>query len=303
MTRHIALLAGLIVGFLSLAGCRGSASPPLEVTGTTPSATLAPPTSTPKPIAARVNGDPIWLETFEAEVKRFESAQTALGIDLATLGDYRNQVLEAMIDRRLLAQGARASGVEIDPETLENRIGGLTEERGGSDGLNAWLASNGYSLEDFEESLLEEMLAARMIQQIVDSTTGDAEQVHARHILVASREEAVALRDRLLAGADFDNAARTVSLDLSTRPAGGDLGWFPRGYLTIPEVEEAAFALQPGEISEVVESRLGYHIVESLERGIRPLTSIALEQVREQAVRDWLARQRETVKIEILITP
>ena len=106
-----------------------------------------------------------------------------------------------------------------------------------------------------------------------------------------------------LAGADFATLAQAHSTDTSTRLAGGDLGWFPMGTLTMPDVEEAAFALEPGEVSQPIESLLGFHIVKCNERGEHPLSPHALQRQREAAVVDWLNGQRDTVAIEIFITP
>jgi peptidyl-prolyl cis-trans isomerase C len=147
------------------------------------------------------------------------------------------------------------------------------------------------------------MLAAEMVARIAEAVPLEADQVHARHILVANLEQAESLRGEILAGADFAELAAAQSLDLSTRPAGGDLGWFPAGYLTTPEVEAAAFSLGPGETSDVVESRLGFHIVQTIERAVRPLMPDTLERLQEIAVESWLAEKRQASSIEILVAP
>ena len=142
-----------------------------------------------------------------------------------------------------------------------------------------------------------------MVAQIVESVPQVVEQVHARHILVASQAEAEDVQAMLASGADFATLANQVSLDISTRLAGGDLGWFPQGYLRLPQVDQAAFALQPGEISGVVESELGFHIVQTLERG-EHLADVDVQRwLREQAVQGWLDQQRENAAIELFITP
>lgn len=169
--------------------------------------------------------------------------------------------------------------------------------------MGTWLAVNGYSLESFKAALAEEMLATMMIEHIVAQVGDKVEQVHARHILVATQDMAENLRDQLIEGADFAEIARIYSIDTSSRPAGGDLGWFPAGYLLVPEVEAAAFDLQPGELSEVIESDLGFHIVQTIERGEQPLSPDALRQLREEAVLDWLVAQREMAEVQILIAP
>jgi parvulin-like peptidyl-prolyl isomerase len=236
-------------------------------------------------------------------VGRFEAAQAALGIDLATLEGYPGRVLEALIDQKLLAQGAAAEGVSVTEEAVLAETQSLALDLGSTDALEAWMAENNYTLESLIRSLREDMLAAEMVARIAGTVPTEVEQVHARHILMPSREEAEVLRDEILVGGDFAEMAEAFSLDLSTRPAGGDLGWFPRGYLTTPEVEEMAFSLEPGEVGEVVESRLGFHIVQTIEREVRPLLPDALERLRENAVETWLAGRRQASAIEILIAP
>ena len=169
--------------------------------------------------------------------------------------------------------------------------------------MGAWLAANGYSLEGLKASLGEEILAALTVQRIADEVPATAEQVHAQHILVADAALAEELQSQVAGGADFATLAQTHSLDLSTRVAGGDLGWFAPGTLTTPEVETAAFALQPGEISDIVQSALGYHVIKVLERGDHALNPETWRRLRQEAVDDWLTDQRSQAAIEIVITP
>jgi len=208
-----------------------------------------------------------------------------------------------MIDQRLLADAARSAGDSVEPTEVEARIEALAAEMGGSDAMGAWLAANGYSLEELKASLGEEILAAVTVQRIADEVPATAEQVHARHILVADAALAEELQSQLAGGADFATLAQTYSRDLSTRIAGGDLGWFASGTLTTPEVEAAAFGLQPGEISAIVQSALGYHLIEVLERGDHTLNPETWRRLRQEAVDDWLTDQRSQAAIEIVITP
>ena len=103
------------------------------------------------------------------------------------------------------------------------------------------------------------------------------EQVHARHILIkaeagadaalkeAARLKAEGLREQLVAGADFAKLAEENSEDPGSKVRGGDLGTFPRGRM-VEAFEETAFSLKPGEISELVETQFGFHIIETLEK-------------------------------------
>lgn len=292
-------IPGCLVCALWLAGCSGF--PSRTGVAQTPTALPSTPSATPEPLAARVNGEGILLADFEAEVARFEAAQVALGTDLATLDDYRGQVLQGLVDRRLLAQGAAAEGASLSEEAALAETQRLALDLGSTEALEAWMSENHYTLESLIRGLREEMLAAEMVARIAEGVPAEVEQVHARHILVASREEAEGLHEEILAGADLGELALTFSMDLSTRPAGGDLGWFPRGYLTTPEVETAAFSLEPGMTSEVIESSLGFHIVQTLERATRPLRPDALGQLQETAVENWLEARRQDSTIELLI--
>jgi parvulin-like peptidyl-prolyl isomerase len=128
--------------------------------------------------------------------------------------------------------------------------------------------------------------------------------VHARHILVATQAEAENILAQLRAGADFDALARTYSLDISTRDHGGDLDFFPRGLLLSPELEEAAFALAPGQISDVVHSELlGYHIVQVLEREERPLAEAVRSLIQDNLSRRWREKLWTDATIERFVEP
>jgi peptidyl-prolyl cis-trans isomerase C len=292
-------LAGALLS-LGLAACGALAPSPAPLP---PTATPAPPTATPEPMAALVNGEPISLAAYEEEVARFEQAQASLGIDLASLGTYRQTVLDALIDRKLLAQGALQSGETVDEALVEGRLSDLAVTLGGNEAMGAWLAASGFTVDSLRLALREEILADRMADRLADGVQDTEEQVHARHILVGSQAEAEDILARLQNGEDFAELASYLSLDLSTRPAGGDLGWFPRDYLLVPEVEQAAFTLQPGEISGVVASSLGYHIVESLQREPHPLSDAARRALREQMVKNWLADQRMSTPVEVFVQP
>jgi parvulin-like peptidyl-prolyl isomerase len=124
-------------------------------------------------------------------------------------------------------------------------------------------------------------------------------QVRARHILVSDEATARSIISQLEGGADFAQLALEHSLDRSTREAGGDLGWISPGLLLQPEVEAAIFALPVNSRApEPVQSALGYHIIESIERGEDvPLTPTGLAQRRQQARLDWLDQQRAAATI------
>lgn len=294
-------LVALSIGLLGVTGCGRIALPILNSSPPSPSATPALPTTTPEPLAAIVNGEGILLELFELEVIRFEYSKTDSGIDLATLGAYRSELLESMIDLELLAQGARASGFKVEETEIDDRLNQMVESAGDRGEFELWMELNGYTQETLRTALVKEIEAAWMVATIADQVPESAEQVHARHILVASEAEAEGLRAQLQDGFDFNLLARQYSIDASTRPAGGDLGWFPKGFLLWPEVETAVFTLQPGEISTVVKSKIGYHILEIIEREDHLMAYSVRQALREQAVERWLSMERASADIQTFI--
>jgi hypothetical protein len=300
-------LVALALCALALVGCASSGGPTAstaESPTSRPPATLNPtPSATAEPLAATVDGDGVTLAAFQAELARFEAAQQGAGIELASLGDYQTEVLWALIDRKLLAHAASVEGQQITTAEVEQRVEQIAGELGGEQGMGTWLAANGYGLDQFKAALAEEMLAARKVQTIAADLRTNVLQVRARHILVATAEEAQALLSQLEAGEDFGQLAGTYSLDLSTRPGGGDLGWFAEGQLTTPELEEAALSMNPGDPVRIVQSELGFHLLEVLQREPRPLFGEALEHYRYQAVRAWLDAARLTAQIQLLVEP
>jgi hypothetical protein len=293
-----ATLGAVLLTACSLTDLQSVVAPAPTGTPTfTPTVTL-----TPVPLAARVNGEGIPLEEFNHEVARFEAAQTKLGKDLTKLGDYRHTVLQAMVEERVAAQAAIAMGRSVLDQQIDAVVESARQARGGDSGWAAWLQENFYSPGEFRAAIARQLLIQAAADSVAAQVPTAAEQVHARHILVGNLPLANQLLEQVASGGDFAELAASFSQDFSTGASGGDLGWFPRGVLAVPEVEEAAFSLQPGQTSAVVQSRLGYHIVQTLEReSARPLTPADLETLRRQAVRQWLAQQLQAATVELFI--
>ena len=273
-------------------------------------ATAAPeptPTPTMEPVAAIVDGTPITLEAYEHQVDRYMASMVAAGEDLdkpegqKAAAQGRQWVLNLMIEQVLIEQAAAEEGITVSDEELDATIDSLREEIGDED-FNAWLEKEGMSLEQMRERLRGDMIATKMANRIAESVPQTADHVHARHILLATREEAERILSQLEAGGDFATLAREYSNDVSTRDVGGDLGFFPPGVLTSDAVETAAFALQPGQISDVVESELGFHVVQVVERTPdQDISPENLRLLRDKAVRGWLDDLRESADIQIFV--
>ncbi|MFP3852898.1 MAG: peptidylprolyl isomerase [Anaerolineales bacterium] len=286
---------------LLLASCGGPLTPAATATPPEPTATPIPPTPTSLPAAALVNGQPILMMDYQAELERYRQAQAALGTELATNDKAEQVVLEALIDLELLAQEASRRGTELTDEALSQEIDRLTEAAGTSENAGAWMAQQGYDLASLRRAVRRQFLAQQTVQRLADEVPAELEQVQARHILVSDRDLAESLRQQLEEGADFGELALEYSMDLSTRIDGGNLGWFPKGVLTQETVEEAAFELEPGQLSPVIESDLGYHLVEVQDRSLRQLTANDWRTLRQQAVEQWVQETRQEASVEILI--
>lgn len=303
--RLVKTIFGLaLLGGLCFTGCSGmvptqapstaATTPPTALTTGVAATTVAPPQPTADPLAALVNGEPILLAEYERQMARYEASMTSLGQDpntsegQAALVQARQQVLDWLIEQKLMEQAAAQAGITVSDQEVDAAIQSLIQEVG-QETFNQRLQSEGLALEQMREELRQEMIASRMVAQVVAQVPVRTEHIHARHILVSTQEEAQRLLAQLQAGADFGTLAQTYSQDASTRDMGGDLGTFPRGILTSSEVEAAAFALQPGQTSGIVQSALGYHIIQVLDR--IPDMEISAENLRllqDKAVRQWL---------------
>ena len=294
--KHLSLQFLLVVLLaIGIAGCSNSGrvtpSPVSEVPAETSTPLL--PSPTPEPLAAVVNGEKLLLTDFEAELQRYVLAQGEESPQSLT-EDQQMEVLNEMIDEILLSQGAVEDGFEMQDAEFQQRLTELEASAGGAEQLNSWIGQHGYTQETFEASLRLSIAAAWERDNIIEQVPESMEQVHVRQILVTDEDLAKDILGNLKSGADFATLALTY--DPLT---GGDLGWFPKEFILLPEVEEAAFALQPGEFSEIVPTAYGFHILEVVERGEEPLQPEARKALQRQRIQDWLKERREQSQIEI----
>lgn len=312
---RMARLAGLVL-VLASTGCATGRMPPPPSPTPLPESVLPTPSDPPPPsvlpsptpsppLAARVNGQPVYLADYQMELDRYKASLIAQGIDLESeegqtrLTESRDQILDALIEQALIEQDAARTGVTVSDARVKQQLQEMADETGGEEALLAKLAEWGETYESTHATVRAQLLGTTMVERAVSAVPESAEHVRAQHILVDTAEKARQLRAQLENGVDFATLATQHSQDSTTRDYGGDLGYFPRGVLAISEVEEAAFSLQPGEISDVVASRLGYHIVLVAEREPdRPIAVDDLQVLREQAVKEWVENLWDQADIE-----
>ena len=160
----------------------------------------------------------------------------------------------------------------------------------------------------FTEPELRQVLHDQEVQDRVEKAVGEEQvaatqdQVHARHILVPTEDAAKDVLTQLQGGADFAQLASTLSTDPGSKDKGGDLGWFPKGVMDKP-FEDAAFALQAGQLSDVVHGANGYHVIQVLERDPnRAVEAAMLASSRQKAGTDWLGTKHSGPDVKLQLS-
>jgi peptidyl-prolyl cis-trans isomerase C len=216
------------------------------------------------------------------------------------LKQYVQRNASVLADRKLLLAEARDSDVSITKQEVDQVINAQAEKAGGMDKFREMLSNNGITLEIFRENIQKEMLIQSFLDQKIGSevTVTDEEilsvynspkTVTVRHILLLTQDKEEAekkavlekmrqIQKRAQAGEDFAELAKEFSEDPGSQEKGGLYESIERGVMVKP-FEEAAFNVPVGEISDIVETRYGYHIIKVEERQMeeRPL-----DQVRDE---------------------
>jgi parvulin-like peptidyl-prolyl isomerase len=170
--------------------------------------------------------------------------------------------------------------------------------------LQTLLDRNSLTEKDFRDQLQQSLIREKVLKAIgEEQVSATQEQVHARHILLTTEDQAKDVLTQLQGGADFADLAKSLSTDPGSKSSGGDLGWFGRGVMDKP-FEDAAFALQAGQTSDVVKGANGFHIIQVLERDpARAVADTQLQQQRQKAGTDWLDSKRSGPDVKLQLSP
>ncbi len=243
-------------------------------------------------LVARVNDAEITLPAFQRMMERYEAQP---------FGDPNNLpkvVLTTMIQQELIDEAATRNGIEVTPEDVDQELQGLITDAGGQEQWKLWLQDNNYTEDELRATLRETLLTSRMRDRITGDLSASVPQVHARHILVSTQDQADALLVRLRNGEDFAALAEQNSLDTTTSVNGGDLGWFTQEELLEPTLAQVAFQLQPGQVAGPIQTSLGYDIIQTLERDNRVVDPEKRAQLAQTRFENWLNTLTATAKIE-----
>ncbi|MCC6802185.1 MAG: peptidylprolyl isomerase [Anaerolineae bacterium] len=295
--RRLSFLAALLA-VLGAAACAPASTetPPLPTTPL-PTAFTIQEETLPKndagvALVARVNEVDITLPEFERMLQRYQAHPYG---DPAGMP---KAVLSTMIQQELINQAATRNNIVIAPEDVEQELQELIADSGGQTAWEQWLEENDYTEDELRQTLRETLLTSQMRDRITGDLSGEVLQVHARHILVTTQEQANELMVRLRNGEDFATLAAQNSLDTTTSINGGDLGWFTQEELLEPSLSQLAFELDPGQIGGPVQTSLGYDIIQTLERENRAIDPGKRALLAQNRFENWLNTLVATAQIE-----
>jgi len=271
-------------------------------------------------VVARINGVAVKKDQLvkEANDMRQQLAQMQ-GIQAPLTASFYKQVLDGIVARTLLTEEAKEQKVTVSDAEVEQQMAALRGQAPNPEAFKKALAANGLTEASLRQRIKTEGAVQKLVQTkvLANVTVSDQaakdfydknqdkmkepERVHVRHILIradvnapaAEKDKAKAKADDLLKraqkGEDFAKLARENSDDPGSKTQGGDLPPFTHGEM-VPAFDRAAFALtKPNELSPVVQSQFGYHIIQLI--GKEPSTVAPFETVKPR-ITDYLKRQQ-----------
>jgi parvulin-like peptidyl-prolyl isomerase len=229
------------------------------------------------------------MSEFQEELARYKAA-----VNRELTPEDHILVINDLINMTLLAQAAFSEGFQISDLELNDRISSLDTD---DLPLSDWLAATGFTEESFRGYLKRSIEAAWMRDEIINDVPLEMEQIHAQQMLFYDLTSAEITMETLNKGKDFSELASIH--DPQTR---GDLGWFPEGFLVLPDLDPILFELEIGETSDIIETKIGYHIIKVLDKDPnRPLDPAIRQLLKEKALADWLERRWKLSTIEITL--
>jgi len=289
-------------------------------------------------IVAIVNDEVITLSELQEAILPFIKSSTdfVLSSDREKL---QKQLLNKMIEKKLELQEARKFHITATNEEVEKTIKNIMEENGilSIEDLERDLELQGMSLDTFKKRLKEEIIIMKLVNRQVKSKIqiteseiksyyknhleefGVKEKIHIAHIFFSTvgldkkeienkRKTAEEVLKKLKKGEKFEDLVKKYSEDPFTKESSGDLGWFERNQL-LPEIEKAVLSLDPGEISGIIKTKIGFHIVKVLEKTgeIHPdspewkeVKKILFKKKFEEKYAKWINELKNKAAIKIL---
>ncbi|MGB4592560.1 MAG: peptidylprolyl isomerase [Coriobacteriia bacterium] len=305
-TRIVAATLGLAL-LLSVAGCNGDA-------------------------VAKVNGTKITREEFDAIVavaKKQDTTMAALKDDDPQLLQYKRLILDSMVEAELVRQDAKAQGAKIGEAEVTAKLDEIKAGYPDEETFNQTVEQSGMTMEQIRQSISDQLMYEFLYEKVAPASEITSDQVeayyeankatqfttpdqsHLFHILFATDDKATAEKvlKEIQGGGDFEALAKEYSTDPGSKDSGGDLGTAATSNY-VEEFRVAADKLKVGELSGLVQSEFGWHIIKKTEEvkgGVQKLDEVAatikstLEQEsRNKVWQEYLTQLKADAKIEIL---
>ena len=302
----------------------GAAQPSGSPAASGPAGAPAVPPAPPKPVPAqlpdvlaRVNGEPVKKADFDRMVHTIE-ARAGQPIPADRRDEILRGALDQLITYTLLSQESKSRGVKVEPAEIEAKMGELKKQFPNQEAFDKALKERGMTVESLRKDAQVDLSVTKLMDAEVATLPGPSdadakdfyeknqdkfkedEQVRASHILVkvdekadaAAKQKARAEIDGVLkqikAGGDFAKLAQEHSDDGSAAQ-GGDLNYFGKGQMVGP-FDKVAFELKPGQVSDVVTTQFGYHIIKVVDH--KPGRTVPFEEAQAK-IKDFLGGQKK----------
>jgi peptidyl-prolyl cis-trans isomerase C len=288
-------------------------------------------------VVARVNDEAIERWEVEAAVREITLANLH-PLPQAERDELMRAVLDRLIDHHLASQAARARGVAATEAEVDADLREMRSEHANDREFAERLATAGVSAEQLRHQRRLSVDMTKLVRAATGAAISDAainayyrdnrdrfllpDAVTASHILIRvnpdasaeqraeARRKAAGIRDQILGGADFGRTARDLSEDTGTALSGGLVGTFPRGQMD-PAFEAAAFSGKPGEISDLVETPYGFHIIrvdehtagrmQTVDEVRADIRALLADRAEQEGLSKAIEDARRTAKVEIFI--
>jgi parvulin-like peptidyl-prolyl isomerase len=283
-------------------------------------------------VAATVNGQPIPLSRVDEQLAQIQAQHGGQfkGAEAKKMErEFKKQILDSLIDLELVIQQAKKENIPISEKKVEEKLAEMQKGAGFTSQaqLEEALKQQGISLEEFKKRIKERLLWMAMFEKITKDVKisekqaqdyynknkklyEEPEKIRVKQILVADQKEAESVLKELKKGASFESLAKKYSLDTQSKDKGGELPPLTKSQV-VPEFGKVAFALKPGEVSDVVKTSYGFHIIKLIEK--IPAQKKTFSQVKERVVQEledkekrqkfqkWIEGLRKKADIKIYI--
>ncbi|MFA7347559.1 MAG: peptidylprolyl isomerase [Desulfurivibrionaceae bacterium] len=289
---------------------------------------LAKPAKKAEEVAALVNGEPIVAAAVQGEIKgilgRFqEQGRKPSETEMASL---RESVLDKMIKLELLSQESKKAGIAVNTADIDNELKGYKKGFADDKAFAKALGEAGITEVELRKQIGKNLTIQKFIDtkfkgkaQVTEQEAKDfynnnqdkfkqPEMTHARHILITAKEtepkadkdrkraKLVQIKKQLKDGGNFADLAKQFS-DCPSKDRGGDLGFFPRGQMVKP-FEQAVFKMMPGDVSDIVETEFGYHLIKLEEK--KPAKTVTFDEAKAK-ITAYLTQEKVTNNIEAFL--